>query len=289
MVNMFFCEKPLALTIQDAKQMVEAVQKAGVVNGVGFNYRKVPALSLAKRMIEDGLIGEIYHFRGIYQQDWLVDPNYPIVWRLQKKEAGYGSHGDLGAHVVDIARFLVGDISEVCCLQETFISQRPKLAAADGLRAIPGKEYGDVDVDDASMFMLRFSGKKTLGYLEVTRYGAGHRNQNRIEVNGSNGSLIFDMENMNELLYYSTKDNPGLQGFKRIQVGEIDHPFMSNWWPAGHLIGYGETFVNQAYDFICAIRDGKSATPDFMDGYICQLILDAADRSAKNRTWIKIE
>jgi len=284
-----FCEKPLALTLSDAKQMLDAVEKAKVVNCIGFNYRKVPALALAKRMIDEGTIGDVYHFRGIYQQDWLVNPSYPIVWRLQKKEAGYGSHGDMGAHVIDIARFLVGEIAAVSCVQETFITRRPVLAAADGLRAVAGREMGTVDVDDASMFLARFKGLKTLGYFEATRYGTGHKNQNRIEINGSKGSIIFDMEKMNELEYYNAEDPVDRQGFRRIQVGESCHDYMANWWPVGHLIGYGETFVNQAYDFICGIRDGKMVHPDFKDGYICQQVLDAADRSSKTGTWIRID
>lgn len=283
-----FCEKPLALTLDDAKKMLDAVREAGVVNCIGFNYRKVPALALAKRLIGESAIGEIYHFRGIYQQDWLIDPSYPLVWRLQRSEAGYGAHGDMGAHVIDIARFLVGEISEVSCVQETFIEKRPVLESADGLRAVAGKEMGFVDVDDASMFMARFTGKKTLGYFEATRYGAGHRNQNKIEINGSKGSMIFDMEKMNELEYYSADDAPDRQGFRRIQVGETCHEYMANWWPAGHIIGYGETFVNQANDFICAIRDGEMVHPDFLDGYICQTVLDAAERSSKTGLWTSV-
>ena len=285
-----FCEKPLALTLEDAQNMVKAVEEADVVNMIGFNYRCVPALALAKQLIEDGEIGNIYHFRGCYQQGWLVDPNFPLAWRLRKEAAGYGSHGDLGAHVVDIARFLVGDIEEVTCMQETFITERPKPSFEDGLVAIAGDEMGEVDVDDASAWLVRFKGKKTMGYLEVTRYGMGHRNQNRIEINGSKGSIIFDMEKMNELEFYRNSDPGNMQGFRRIQLGEGElHPYMANWWPAGHIIGYGDTFVNQVYNFITAIRDGKKAKPDFLDGLICQQILEAADQSAKSRTWVKVE
>lgn len=284
-----FCEKPLALTLADAEAMTEAVQRAGVVNMIGFNYRRVPALALAKKLIEDGEIGEVYHFRGCYQQGWLVDPGFPLVWRLQKQQAGYGSHGDLGAHVVDLARFLVGEVDEVCCQQETFLTERPKPSFVDGLVAVAGTEMGRVDVDDASAILLRFAGRKTLGYIEVTRYGTGHRNQNRIEINGSKGSLIFDMEKMNELEYYRGDDPGHLQGFRRIQVGEGTHPYMANWWPAGHIIGYGDTFVNQAFDLITAIRDGVKIAPDFHDGLVCQRILEAADRSARTRQWEKVE
>lgn len=284
-----FCEKPLALTLEDAKKMVDAVKAAGVVNMIGFNYRRVPALTLARQLIQDGEIGEVFHFRGIYQQGWLVDPGFPLAWRLRKEAAGYGSHGDLGAHVIDIARYLIGEIDEICCMQETFINERPKPKLEDGLVAIAGKEIGKVDVDDASASLIRFTGKKTMGYIEVTRYGTGHKNENRIEVNGSKGTIIFNMEKMNDLEFYSISDKEHIQGFRRIQVGEGSHPYMSNWWPAGHIIGFGDTFVNQVFDFISAIRDGKKVKPDFMDGYICQKVLDAGQRSAEEREWIKVE
>jgi predicted dehydrogenase len=284
-----FCEKPLALTLEDAREMVKAVQDAGVTNMIGFNYRRVPALALARQMIQDGKLGEIRHFRGIYQQDWLVDPSFPLVWRLQKKDAGYGSHGDLGAHVIDTARFLVGDIAEIVCMQETFVHERPIATAMDGFSAETSGEMGQVDVDDASAMMFRFRDRNALGYIEVTRYGAGHRNQNRIEINGSKGSIIFDMEQMNELLYYDTEDPGTLQGYRRIQVGEASHPYTANWWPAGHIIGFGDTFVNEAYDFVNAVLAGEQITPDFVDGLKCQLVLDAADRSAKTGSWVKVE
>jgi predicted dehydrogenase len=280
-----FCEKPLALTMADAEAMTAAAEKAGVVNMIGFNYRRVPALALARDLIRGGELGDIYHFRGCYQQGWLIDPGFPLVWRLQKSAAGYGSHGDLGAHVVDIARFLLGEIAEVTCFQETFTRRRPKPAFVDGLVARAGTEIGDVDVDDASAFLARFQGVKTMGYFEMTRYGTGHRNQNRIEVNGSKGAIIFDMEKMNELEYYRVDDPGNLQGFRRIQVGEGSHPYMENWFPAGHIIGYGDTFVNQAYDLIKAIADGGKVTPDFRDGLACQRVLEAADLSARSRRW----
>ena len=283
-----FCEKPLALNLEDAKAMVNAVEKADVVNMIGFNYRRVPAIALAKKLINDGEIGEIYHFRGIYQQGWLVDPNFPLAWRLRKEKAGYGSLGDLGAHVIDLARYLVGEIEEVLCTERTFIKERPKPIVEDGLVAIAGKERGKVDVDDAAAFLAHFKNMETIGYLEMTRYGTGHRNQNRIEINGSKGAIIFDMEKMNELEFYRVDDSSHIQGYRRIQVGEGDHPYMSHWFPAGHIIGYGDTFVNQAYDLITAIKEGKKITPDFNDGLVCQQVLEAADKSVKTRKWEKL-
>lgn len=283
-----FCEKPLALNLEDAKAMVNAVEKADVVNMIGFNYRRVPAIALVKKLINDGEIGEIYHFRGIYQQGWLVDPNFPLAWRLRKEKAGYGSLGDLGAHVIDLARYLVGEIEEVLCTERTFIKERPKPIVEDGLVAIAGKERGRVDVDDAAAFLAHFKNMETIGYLEMTRYGTGHRNQNRIEINGSKGAIIFDMEKMNELEFYRVDDSSHIQGYRRIQVGEGDHPYMSHWFPAGHIIGYGDTFVNQAYDLITAIKEGKKITPDFNDGLICQQILEAADKSVRTKKWEKV-
>lgn len=280
-----FCEKPLALNLEDAKAMVNAVEKADVVNMIGFNYRRVPAIALAKKLIADGEIGEIYHFRGIYQQGWLVDPNFPLAWRLRKEKAGYGSLGDLGAHVIDLARYLVGEIEEVLCTERTFIKERPKPIVENGLVAIAGKERGKVDVDDAAAFLAHFKNMETIGYLEMTRYGTGHRNQNRIEINGSKGAIIFDMEKMNELEFYRVDDPSHIQGYRRIQVGEGVHPYMANWFPAGHIIGYGDTFVNQAYDLITAIKEGKKITPDFNDGLICQQVLEAADKSSKSKKW----
>lgn len=283
-----FCEKPLALTLEDAREMLQAVSDAGVKHMIGFNYRRVPAIALAKSMIDAGELGELFHFRCCFQQGWLVDPNFPLVWRLRKKDAGYGTHGDLGAHIVDLARWLVGEFDEVVCLQTTFISERPLAAIEDGLFAVAGEGRGEVDVDDASLWLFRFAESQAVGTLEVTRYGTGHRCQNRIEVNGSKGSLIFDMERMNELQFYTAADAAHEQGFRLIQVGEDSHPYMANWWPAGHIIGYGDSFVNQAHDFITAIAEDRRPTPNFLDGLRCQEVLDAADRSARTRQWIKV-
>lgn len=283
-----FCEKPLALSLEEAEAMVAAVEKAGVVNMIGFSYRRVPALVLAKQLIDEGELGEIHHFRGIYQQDWLINPDFPCAWRLRKEEAGFGSVGDLGIHVIDLARFLVGDISEVIGMSETFITERPEPAFVDGLNASPGEKMMKVDVDDATAFLARFKNRNTLGYFELTRYGTGHRNQNKIEINGSKGAIIFDMEKMNELQFYKISDLSNQQGFRTILVGEGTHPYMQNWWPCGHIIGYGDTFVNQAYDLVTAIRDGVKASPDFRDGLLAQRVVDAVVKSTESRRWEEI-
>jgi predicted dehydrogenase len=282
------CEKPLAMNVEDAREMVVAVERAGVKHSIGFNYRKVPALALSKRLIEQGQIGKIHHFRGIYSQDWLVDPSFPLAWRLRKKDAGAGSSWDLGAHVVDLARFLVGEVSEVVGMQTTFIKERPVAAFEEGLKAVAGETMGQVDVDDATSFLARFE-NGAMGLFELTRYGTGHRNQNRIEIYGSQGGLVFDMERMNELLFYSRKDAADAQGYRLIQVGEETHPYTSAWWPAGHIIGFGDTFVHEVFDFLEAIADNKPASPSFQDGLAGQEILVAVDRSIAERRWVSMD
>ena len=284
-----FCEKPLALDLNDAEEMVQAVEEAGVVNMVGFNFRRVPALCLAKQLIEDGTLGEIYHFRAIWNQDWLTDPNFPIAWRLKRALAGYGTHGDLGAHLVDIARFLIGDIDEVCCVQKTFNKMRPVAVFEDGLYAQAGEEKAEVDVDDASQMLATFKDKDIMAYFESTRNGTGHKNQNRIEVAGSKGAIIWDEEKLNELEYYNDDDPAHLKGFRRVQVGEGCHPYMANWFPVGHIIGYGDTFVNEYYDYFTAIKESKGVTPNFCDGLTVQKVLEAAEQSANERAWKKVQ
>lgn len=282
------CEKPLAMNLADAREMVKAVEEAKVIHTVGFNYRKVPAIALAHQMIEAGEIGDIYHFRGLYSQDWLVDPNFPLAWRLRKKDAGAGSSWDLGAHVVDLSRYLVGELQEVIGFQSTFIHERPLAVLEDGLVAIAGKERGKVDVDDATSFLGRFQ-SGTMGLFEVTRFGTGHRNLCQIEIYGSKGGIIWrGFENMNNLEFYSRNDPANAQGYRLIQVGEGSHPYVANWFPAGHIIGFGETFVHEIYDFLQGVADNKPVTPSFHDGLKCQEILVAVDQSIAERCWTKI-
>jgi predicted dehydrogenase len=283
-----FCEKPLAMNLADAQEMVDAVERAGVVHSIGFNYRKVPAIGLAKQLIDEGEIGKINHFRGIYSQDWLVDPNFPLAWRLRKKDAGAGASWDLGAHVVDLARYLVGEVAEVVGFQSTFIKERPVAVIEDGLVAVAGEEKGEVDVDDATSFLARFE-NDVMGVFEVTRFGTGHRNLNTIEIYGSEGSIIWEgFENMNDLKFYSRKDPAYIQGFRTIQVGEGVHPYVGNWWPAGHIIGFGETFVHEVLDFVNAIAEDKQSSPNFYDGLKNQEILVAVDRSIENHGWYQV-
>jgi predicted dehydrogenase len=284
-----FCEKPLANTLSEARQMAEAVKKNGVVGMVNFNYRRVPAVQLAKRLIDDGRIGKIYHWRAVYLQDWIMDPNFPLVWRLQKHLAGSGTLGDLGAHSIDLARMLVGEIAEVTGLTETFIKQRPLLAGTTGgLGAAASAQYGEVTVDDAALFMTRFE-NGAVGTFEVTRFANGRRNYNSFEINGSKGSIVFNLERMNELNVLFNDDAADATGFRNVLVTEGAHPYMNAWWPAGHIIGWEHTFTHGIRDLMVGIDQGVSPDPTFEDGVRCQAVLDAIEKSAGSKQWVTPE
>ncbi len=283
------CEKPLALDVRQAREMAAVVKKARVVNMVCHNYRRIPAIALAKRMIEGGAIGDrIYHFRARYAQDWLSDPNFPINWRLQSKHAGSGAQGDINAHIIDLARYLVGEFAEVCGLLETFVRRRPLPAVATAGRAAkPGKKMGRVTVDDAVSWIGRFQ-NGALANLEATRFATGRKNHIAIEINGSKGSLAFNFEDMNRLEYYDGESPADRRGFRSILVTEPIHPYMRAWWPPGHIIGYEHTFVNTFADFIHAVAAGTSVHPTFEDGLENQKVLAAIEESAKTRSWVGV-
>jgi len=283
-----FCEKPMAMSVAECRQMIRAVEKAGVLHMIDFNYRSVPAVALAKQMLEKGMIGTIYHFRAVYLQDWIVDPEFPLVWRLQKDKAGSGAHGDLNAHIIDLGRHLCGEFDSVCGLMKTFIKKRPVLAAhAGGLSAEASAKMGEVTVDDATLFLAKFK-NGAVGTFEATRFAAGNRNGNRFEINGSDGSIRFNLERMNELEYFSRKDRDAYQGWKRILVTDPPHPYIKGWWPAGHIIGWQHTFVHQIYNLMNGIAAGKNPVPDFYDGLKCQTILEAVEKSAATQSWVKV-
>lgn len=285
-----FCEKPLALNLEDAREMVAAVKKHKVKHQVGFNYRFVPAIQLAKKLIDEGKLGEIYHFRGTYLQDWIIDPDFPLVWRLDKQIAGSGAHGDLGAHVIDIARYLVGEFNRVIGVNKTFIKERPIVEKMTGLsaKACELSKKGEVTVDDATLFLAEFE-NGALGSIESTRFANGHKNAMSFEINGSRGSIKFEFERMNELQYFSANDQPGTQGFRIIQVTEGIHPYIDAWWPAGHVIGYEHTFVHEMYEFMEAIAKDKEAIPSFIDGMKCSQVLEAVDISINEARWVKVD
>lgn len=285
-----FCEKPLALNLKDAREMLAATVKNGVKHQVGFNYRFVPAIQLAKKLINEGKIGKIFHFRALYLQDWIIDPDFPLVWRLDKNVAGSGSHGDLGAHLIDTARYLVGDFDKVIGMSKTFIKERPLVEKMMGLsgKANVDAPMGEVTVDDATIFMTEFK-NGALGSFEATRFSAGHKNAMMFEINGSKGSIRFEFERMNELQYFSREDEAGYQGFRVIQVTESIHPYMEAWWPAGHVIGYEHTFVHEFHEFIEAIANDRKTIPDFNDGVKCSQVLEAVDKSIEERQWINVD
>ncbi|MEV0122485.1 Gfo/Idh/MocA family oxidoreductase [Streptomyces sp. NPDC050703] len=287
------CEKPLANTVEEAEAMVAAAERArarGQVAMVGFNYRRVPALALARRMVAEGRLGALRHVRLAYLQDWLVDPEFPLTWRLRKDRAGSGALGDLGAHIVDLAQFLVGEqVAGVSALTETFVRERPLLdGASSGLTAAGGARRGTVTVDDAAVFTARFPSGALAGF-EATRFAAGRKNALRLELNGSEGSLAFDLERLNELSFHDHTEPAASSGFRRILVTEPDHPYLEAWWPPGHGLGYEHTFVHQARDLLLAVATGAAPEPSFADGLSVQRVLAAVEESAaKNSVYTKV-
>ncbi|MBO4272963.1 Gfo/Idh/MocA family oxidoreductase [Microbispora triticiradicis] len=276
------CEKPLANTVAEAEAMTAAAKEAaarGVRSMVAFNYRRVPAIALARKFVADGRLGEIRHVRAQYLQDWIVDPEFPLVWRLQKDKAGSGALGDIGAHIIDTAQFILGrNLTGVTALTETFVKERPLAEGSSGLVGQGGgAEKGEVTVDDAALFIGRFEGG-ALASFEATRFATGRKNALRIEINGSAGSLSFDFEAMNELWFYDAAESDA--GFRRVLVTEPDHPYVGAWWPPGHGLGYEHTFVHEVKDFLEAIAAGTDPTPSFEDGLQVQRVLAAVEESA---------
>ena len=295
------CEKPLANTVAEAEEMVAAAERAasdGVRSMVGFTYRRVPAIVLARRLVAEGRLGEIRHVRAQYLQDWIVDPDFPLVWRLQKEHAGSGALGDIGAHIIDLTQYITGQrISSVTAMLETFVTERPLPGSSSGLSASSGDGSGDgaaapergaVTVDDAALWLARLDGG-ALGSFEATRFATGRKNAIRIEINGSAGSLAFDFESMNELSYFDGADEADTAGFRRILVTEPTHPYLEAWWPPGHLLGYEHAFTHQAVDLVRAIAAGEDPAPSFRDGLQVQRVLEALETSARESTWKDIE
>ncbi|MCJ7504160.1 MAG: Gfo/Idh/MocA family oxidoreductase [Acidobacteriia bacterium] len=283
------CEKPLANTLAEAKEMLRAVEKAGVKHYVNFNYRRVPAVALAKQLIADGRLGEIYHYHGAYLQDWIMDPQFPLVWRLEKKYAGSGALGDIGAHAADLAQFLNADITEVVGFMTTFIKERPLVDAGPGAwGAKGGRGKGKVTVDDETNFLARFK-NGSAGVFESTRFAGGRRNYNTLQIYGSKGSLAWNFERMNELEFFDRTEAGAEQGYKTILATEAAHPYVGAWWPPGHIVGYEHTFVHAIHDFLTCLEKDRMPTPNFRDGVKVQAVLDAVERSAKSRGWEKVK
>jgi predicted dehydrogenase len=273
------CEKPLANSVAQAAAMAEAAERcrtAGVRSMVGFNYRRVPAIGLARRLVTEGRLGRLRHVRAQYLQDWLVDTEHPLVWRLRKERAGSGALGDIAAHIVDTVQYVTGErISEVSGLLETFVRERP---LADGVGT------GEVTVDDAALFLGRLTGGSVASF-EATRFATGRRNSLRLEINGSLGSVAFDLESLNDLYLYDGTEDADRAGFRRVLVTEPAHPYVGAWWPAGHILGYEHTFTHEVKDLLEGIGAGTDPQPSFTDGLQVQRVLSAVETSAATGSW----
>jgi len=283
-----FCEKPLALNMTQAHGMADAVREAGVTAYVNHNYRRVPAVMLAKHLIDTGRLGRIFHWRGAYLQSWIIDPEFPLTWHLQAEHAGAGPLWDLGSHSVDLARFLVGEIDSVQALTTTFIAERPLPGAEAGTFKAGGgtsaaAPRGKVTVEDAAIMAVTFE-NGALGSFESTRFATGRKNSNLFEIYGDKGAVAFNLERMNELEFFDATLPAGEQGFRTILVTEAEHPYIAAWWPPGHVIGYEHTFTHAVADFIQAVIGNRPIHPNFEDGMRAIAVLEAAKQSAADGT-----
>ena len=280
--KMVLCEKPLARTGAEGREMVEAVEKAGVPNFVWFNYRRVPAIALAREIVEEGSLGRIFHYRAVYLQDWTIDPDVPLgghtFWRLDAQVAGSGVLGDLLSHSIDTAMWLNGPIVKVTALMETFILQRYRQGT---------QEAEIVRIDDATMFLARFA-NGSIGTFESSRYARGRKNKNAFEINGEGASIYFDLEDPHRLQFYRHADDPRVRGWRNIHVTGFEHPYHKNWWVPGTTIGYEHTFINALADFLKGLETGKPAEPTFRTALATQYVCDAVKESAETGTWQEV-
>ncbi len=277
------CEKPLSNSLEEAREMLDAVEKAGVKHCCGFSYRFTPSLALARQLVREGKIGRIYHVFVRYAQDWITDPDFGMVWRFEKKIAGSGSLGDLSAHSIDATHFITGlRFKEVSGNLKTIIKERPM----DSER--PEGPKGTVTVDDVAQFLVNFEGGST-GCFESTRLATGRKNYNTIEVNGEKGSIVWNFEDQNYLLFYDNTLSPEDAGFRKINVTHEVHPYNGGWWPQGHGIGYADSFVIEVAEFVRSIIEETPFSPSFEDGVKCQEVLDAIEQSAGKRRWVEIK
>jgi predicted dehydrogenase len=277
------CEKPLANNLADSREMLEAAEKSGVKHCCGFSYRFTPSLALARQLVQEGRLGRIYHVFVRYAQDWITDPNFGMVWRFDKKIAGSGPLGDLSAHSIDATRFVTGlDFFEVTGNLQTLIKERPMDSNN------PDGPKGTVTVDDVAQFLVNFEGGAT-GCFESTRLATGRKNYNTIEVNGEKGSIFWNFEDQNYLLYYDNNLSPKEAGFRKINVTHDVHPYNGGWWPQGHGIGYADAFVIEVAEFLRSIIEETPFSPSFDDGVKCQEVLEAIEQSAEKRSWVEIK
>lgn len=285
-----FCEKPCAVSYEQTKEMAQAAQKAGVVNYLNHNYRRVPAIAFAKQLIEEGKLGTIYHWRGAYLQDWIMDPDFPLTWHFKKNLAGGGPLFDLSSHAVDLARYLIGEISAVTAVNKTFIKERPlpgQRAATFSSGGEVNSEKGEVEVEDASFMIAEFE-NGALGSFDSTRFASGRKNYNTFEVYGSKGALTFNFERMNELEFLNLEDPADEQGFKTLQVTNMSQPYAGAWWAPGHVLGYENTFVHAMADFMKAIAQGTQISPNFKDGEKIIQVLEAAELSSNKQQRVNV-
>lgn len=278
------CEKPLAITLEEAKRMKAAADRSGKVNMLMHNYRFAPAVQFAKQLICEGKLGEIRHIRAVYLNQSMIDPNRPFRWRLSKEIAGYGALGDIGSHIIDLASFLVGDFKKVSGMMETFVKSRPD-AGPDGQPNYD--KMIEVDVDDTSAFLAKFE-NGAVGVFEATRYAGGNKNGNRFEINGEKGSIRWDFEHMNELQVYFTDEDELLRGFRTINCTEMKHPYAGNYWPPGHILGYEHTFISLIYELINGVANGLNPQPNFADGVYNQAVMEAVSKSSELGRWVNI-
>lgn len=286
------CEKPLANTVAEAEAMAEAAERAavrGIRAMVGFTYRRVPAVTLLRNLIAEGAVGAVNQVRASYRQDWLVDPKMPLAWRLQKEHAGSGALGDIGAHAIDLAQFVTGlALEKVSGTVDTIVKERPLLDSGSGLSGAAGAGYGTVTVDDIAIFTGRFE-TGALASFEASRFATGRKNALQIEVSGDKGALAFDLEDLNSLDFYDRTAPADRQGFRKVLVTEAGHPYLSGWWPAGHMLGYEHGFSHQVKDLVEGIADGIDPHPTFADGLQIQRVLEAVERSSHNDSaWTRV-
>ncbi|MHC6229246.1 Gfo/Idh/MocA family protein [Arthrobacter sp. MMS24-T111] len=286
------CEKPLANTVAEAEAMAEAAERAaarGLRAMVGFTYRRVPGATLMRNLIAEGAVGTVRQVRASYRQDWLVDPDMPLAWRLQKEHAGSGALGDIGAHAIDLAQFVTGlTLRTVSGVIETIVKERPLLESGAGLSGTAGAGFGKVTVDDIAIFTGRFE-SGALASFEASRFATGRKNALQIEVSGDKGALAFDLEDLNSVQFYDRTASPDRQGFRKILVTEPEHPYLSGWWPAGHMLGYEHGFSHQVKDLVEGIANGAHPQPTFADGLQVQQVLEAVERSSDNDSaWTRV-
>jgi predicted dehydrogenase len=286
------CEKPLANSVAEAEAMAAAAAiaaRSGIRAMVGFTYRRVPAITFLRNLIAEGVIGDIQQVRAAYRQDWLVDPEMPLAWRLQKEHAGSGALGDIGAHAIDTTQFVTGlSVTAISGTLDTIVTRRPLLGEGTGLSGVAAEGYGDVTVDDVAIFTGRLANGALVSF-EATRFATGRKNALTIEVSGTKGALAFDLEDLNALLFYDRTLPSDRQGFRKILVTEPEHPYLEAWWPAGHMLGYEHAFSHQVKDFVEGIVAGTDPHGTFAEGLVVQRVLDAVETSsARESAWVSV-